>query len=117
MGLFGVLSALLSWLFRPSLVFAKLCEVYVSGQLLQNLDETFGAHLLKEAPLVFGDRDHHAIVGARQMACQVITGNLIGDLLFTVHAAQGGFDQRQDIVGEQCHAKPEQSLAVGESCF
>ncbi len=42
------------------------------------------------------------------MARQVITGYLVGDLLFTVHAAQGGFHHRQDIVGEQCNAESEQ---------
>ena len=65
MGLLGVLSAYWSWLFRPPLVFSKLCERDVSGQLLRYLDETFGAHLLKEAPFVVGDRDLHAIVGTR----------------------------------------------------
>jgi len=68
MGLFGILSAFLPWLFRSSLVFSKLCEVYLTGQLLQYLDETFGAHPLKDAPFVFRDRDHHAIVGTLQMA-------------------------------------------------
>lgn len=108
MGLVSVLSAFLSWLFRPSLVFSKLCEIDFTGKLLQDLDETFGVHLVKTAPVVFRDSDGHAIVGPLEMARQVIAGDLIGDLLFTVHAAQGGFDYRQDIVGEQCDAEPEQ---------
>jgi hypothetical protein len=50
MGLLGVGSAFLSWLLEPSLVFAKPGGVYVSGELLQGLDETFGAHVLKNEP-------------------------------------------------------------------
>jgi hypothetical protein len=71
MGLLGVVSAFLSWLFRASLVFAKLREVHFTGQQLQYLDEAVGAHFLKETPFVFWYRDHHAIVGALQMARQV----------------------------------------------
>jgi hypothetical protein len=75
----------LSWLFRSSLLFSKLREVDFTGQLLQDLDETFGAHTLEDAPFGVRDRDHHPIVGTLQMARQVITGYGIGDLLFTVH--------------------------------
>ena len=88
-------------------MFAKLREVDFPGQLLQSRDETAAAHILKDKPCFVRDRDHHAVVGAGQMARQVIAGNLIGDLLFTVHAAQGGFHQSQDIVGEQCDAESE----------
>ena len=74
MRLLGVLNSFRSRLFRSSLVFSKLREVYLSGQLLQYLEETVGAHVLKNAPFVFRDRDGHAGVGALQMARQVIPG-------------------------------------------
>ena len=42
------------------------------------------------------------------MPGQVITGELIGNLVLAVHAAQGGFDDGQDVVGDQRHAETEQ---------
>ena len=108
MGLFCIACAFWPWFLRASLVLFEFRQVHFSGQLLQCSRVCLRAHLLKDDPVLFGYRDHHAVIGALHMPGQVVAGDLIGNLMLTVDAAQGGFDDGQDIVGDQRHAEAEE---------
>jgi hypothetical protein len=68
--------------------------------VLQYLNEFRRAHLLEDGPFILGNRNRHTAVGALQMASEVISRDLIGDLLFAVHTAHRRFHNGQDVVGQ-----------------
>ena len=91
--------------FRPPSVFLEFREIHFIGKLAQGVYKRLRAHPLEDVPLLLGNGDHHAIIGALQMTGEVIAGDLVGDLLFTVHAAQRGLDHREHVVGRAIASK------------
>ena len=55
-----------------------------------------------------GNRNHHAVVGAANLQGQIITRDLVIDLLAAMFTAQGGFDERHGVVCQQRQAKGKQ---------
>ena len=98
--------------FRPPSVFLEFREIHFIGELAQGVYKCVHAHPLEDRPFLVGNGDHHAIVGALQVTGEVIAGDLVGNLLFTVHATQRGLDERQHVVGHQRPQNPN-NAALG----
>ena len=95
-------------LFGASRMFAIPGEIDVLGDLLQQRGELSRCQRAEHRPVLFGNRNHHAVVGAPDFQRQVIAGDGLLHRLFAVERPQRGLQHGNRVERQQRQTKREQ---------